>query len=233
MSTAFRGTPGTAAGGTTQQRIVFTNATKVEYLSTNSFIDGTLTTDTGSTPVGLLRAGLLLGKITATGKFRNSIIGLTSGAVTAGTVTSITVPAVVATEVARLISVNGGNQSLKIVGPPTAAGTVATTAITATAAAGTSITITSATLPAYVSGSFITPADGSETPLIPQVLQYGLSIVDEVSLTRIDQPTRFHPNKGDINVKAIVNYPTDASLKAWLKAQLKAASPMFSFTDDR
>ncbi|HEX8323090.1 MAG TPA: hypothetical protein VF595_04175 [Tepidisphaeraceae bacterium] len=233
MSTAFRGTPGVYAGNSFVQRQLFTNPSQVEYASTNAFIDGNLTSDTTSSPVNLLQAGLLLGKITASGKLRNSIIGLTAAAVVAGTVTGITVPAAVATEVARLISVTGGNVSLKVVGPPTAAGTVATTTITATAAAGTSITITSATLPAYVIGSLITPADGSETVIVPFSFPYGVSVLEEGTSVRIDQPLRLHPRKGDIDVTRVVNYPADASLKAYVKGQLKAASGMFTFSDDR
>jgi hypothetical protein len=61
-------------------------------------------------PTSVLRAGLLLGKVTTGGKYRESIIGVTNGAISAGAATTVTVAAAVATEVARLLVVRRQHQ---------------------------------------------------------------------------------------------------------------------------
>lgn len=210
--------------------------------TTFSLIDGTLSRDVGSTPTSLLRCGVMLGKITTGGKLRPSIIGLTTGAVSAGTVTSITVAAATATEVARLIVVAAGNVSLSIVGAPTAGGTVAVTAVTATAASSTTITISSATLPAIVVGSAICPADGSINPtaILPNV--YGMDVISALDgTTGVDQELQTQLLGGDLLASQIPNLTLDAgngtqvtesSVEAYFKAKLQILGN-FTFSDNR
>src|SRR5881394_859418 len=113
MATDYQTVPGYYTGNSVANRNIFYNLDPAQrqFVPSVALIDGNLTRDVGSTPTNLLRAGLLLGKITTGGKYRNSIIGLTNGAISAATVTSVTVPAAVATEVARLITQTGGNVS--------------------------------------------------------------------------------------------------------------------------
>jgi hypothetical protein len=135
MPTDFRTVPGLYTGNQFVSRQVVRSLSSRDYIPSGVIIDSSLTRDVGSSPTSVLRAGLLMGKITTGGKYRNSIIGLTNGAISAATITSITVPAAVATEVARLLAVAAGNITLRLFGPPSAAGTNAATNITVTAAA--------------------------------------------------------------------------------------------------
>jgi len=231
MATDFRGMPGSFTGNTYTPRFIFTNYAQVEYAPGFSIIDGTLSRDTASTPTSLLQAGTLLGKITSTGKYRPSIIGLTSGAISSGSATSVTVTAATATEVARLITVAGGNVSLKLVGPPTAGGTVASTAITCTAASGTTLTVSSVSLPAIVDGSLVVPADGSQTPVTLVSNPTGVDVV-LTDGTSADQPLHLNARKADVASSKIVNYPADTATRAFLKAALKTTG-LFTFVDDR
>lgn len=225
------GTPGIGSTVTATPREVFAgNQQFSQYVPVGVLIDGSKSRDplnTGDT--GVLRAGNLMGKITASGKYRPSVIGLTTGAVSAGTVTSITVAASTATEVARLIAVAGGNVSLKLVGPPSAAGTVATQAITATAASGTTITISSVSLAASVSGSLITPADGSETILTLIGGKYGVRVVDS-SGNSFDAQSGHMTLAGHVKTSNVVNYPADSSIKTYIKTALNAAG-RYTFDD--
>jgi len=243
MPSAFSNVGGIRQGPSITPRNIFWNFGLLPtiYAPSGIFIDGNLTRDTGhANATTLLRPGLLLGKITSTGKYRNSIIGTVSGAVSAGTVTSITVPAAVATEVARLITQAAGNVSLKIVGPPTAGGTVASTAITATAASGTSITISSATLPAYAVGSIITPADGSDTPkTVFSDGVYAIEDVTDVSNNNQDQQLQRYLIQATLYSPNLINFVADdygntidVAVTAYLKSKLNSNGLSFRFSDD-
>lgn len=221
MSSFPTGLPGLKTARTTTPRSVMLFET-AGFLPPGKIIDGSLSRDTLNTgDLDVLRAGVLMGKITTGGKYRPSIIGVTNGAITAGAATSITVLAAYATEVARLITVAGGNVSLKVTGPPAANGVVVTTAVTATAASGTTITISSVTLPALVSGSFITPADGSETPLTFIYEQTGVKVTDNDAAS-IDVPFAKFPVSGVVDSSVLVQWPSDTSLRAWIWARLNS-----------
>ncbi len=216
------GQPGvTTARTATPRRVLL--GTNEWFLPSSKIIDGSLSRDVGNTGnLDVLRAGKLMGKITSGGKYRPSIIGGINGAISgAAGITSVTVIAAVATEVARLITVAGGNVNLKLTGPPAANGVVATTAITATAASGTTITVTSVTLPSLVTGSFITPADGSETPATFIYDLYGLKITDEFGVSQDTTLARF-PVAGLVDSSQLIDWPSDTSLQAWIWARLNS-----------
>lgn len=224
MATDYRSVPGVYTGNTFQTRNIHRDLSKRQYFPSMAIIDSTLTRDIGSTPVDLLRAGLILGKITTGGKYRNSIIGLTSGAISAATVTSVTVAAATATEFARLIAIAGGNVSARIFGPPSAAGTNAATSITVTAASGTTLTVSSVTLPAYVDKSLIQPVDGSQTPVTVISEAAGID-VNAIDGSNIDQMVGRFLSAADVYSNMIIAGDTDitgldASLKTWIKQQL-------------
>jgi hypothetical protein len=203
-------------------------------------IDGTNSRDltnltvAGAAQYDVLQAGLVMGRETTSGFYRNSIIGALTAAVTAGTVTSLTVSAAVASEVARLIANAGGNVNLTIIGPPSANGAasaVVSEAVVATAASGTTITITSLTLPAMIAGSFVCPADGSQVPKCLIVKEDGIEIMDRFGNYYNAQFPEALVG-GAIESAQIVNYPTDTGLQAWLKAQLRAVGIGYIFRDD-
>lgn len=89
-------------------------------------INGANTRDAENTPAHDLRAGTLMGLITATKKWAPSIIGL-AGEAMDGDETAMTVPAGVDVEIVRRIGASG---TFKLIGPPTAAGTSRTVTVT-------------------------------------------------------------------------------------------------------
>lgn len=238
MATDYRSLPQVTTGGTLRTRNIFATGGSAQYVPTLAVIDGTLSRDTGETPADLLRAGLLMGKVTTGGKYRPAVLGLLTGAVSAGSTTSLTVPASVAAEVARLIAVAGASVNLKLIGPPTAGGTVAVQAVTASAASGTAITISSVVLAAAVVGSIVTPADGSQIPVNVIPNQTGISVQDTLG-NSIDQAFGQFLRGADLASAQIVNLvgddfgnTTDVSVQAWIKTQLKGAG-LFTFDNDR
>lgn len=248
MSTDFRSLPGVVTGNTLTTRNIFASLSpsQIQWLPSMLQIDGSLSRDTGASPVDLLRAGLLMGKITTGGKYRPTSVGVLNGAITSSTYTSLTVAAAVATEVARLIAVAAGNVSMQLFGPPTAAGTNAATAFTATAASGTTITITSVSLPAYVDKSLIQLVDGSQTPVTVISDAAGIDVMD-TSSTSINQfLSRFLRGADLIASQIVVGNAAmtdlDTSLQTWIKQTLNgaatptSASPTrgnFTFDNDR
>ncbi len=211
--------------------------------------------------VNVLRAGLLMGKITTGGLYRPSIIGLTTAAVSAAPHTTITVTAQCATEIARLIAVAGTSISLTIVGYNTVGTAIAVEAITAVSATGTTLTISSFTPTgsgAYAAGAFICPADGSQYPVTFVDDQFGINVTDvygnSLPMAGASGNAAFgapFPRVaiagGTVNVLNIVNYPTTvntgyATLRSWIKGNLNSAGGTgasasnyggrYSFTDD-
>lgn len=183
------------------------------YLPGGKVIDGSKSRDIDSGKVYDLAAGLLMGKITASGKYAPSIIGLTGVAHdTSAVTTTMTLPAAVVTEIQRRIGASG---TFKITGPPTAAGTVATETVTYSAiASSTTITIT-ATSADFAAGSLITPTDGSETPLTVVPNGYPIRVVDE-DLENIDVPFAQLPVGGIIDSSQLRSWSSDASVKAYI-----------------
>jgi hypothetical protein len=168
-----------------------------------------------------LRAGVLLGKITASGKYGASVLGLTTAAVAAGA-TTLTVAPAVAQELVRRCGTTG---SFKLTGPATpgsAGGTVATqlVAYTAVDPATGAITITAAAA-ACVSGALVQPTDGSETPLTFVPNGYPLRVVNYDQLN-IDVPEARCPIGGVVRSKNLVNWPSDPALMAWVVGALAA-----------
>src|SRR5690242_10014165 len=108
MATAIHSAPGFYADKSLRTRNIFTTRQREieNYVPSLSVLKGSLSRDTGETPTDHIRAGILVGKITASGLYRPSIIGLSNASYTSGA-TSLTVVAAVATEIARLIALAG------------------------------------------------------------------------------------------------------------------------------
>jgi hypothetical protein len=171
-----------------------------------------------------------MGRITATGKYANSILGLTAAAV-ASAATSITTDVNTAAEIVRRIGTSG---TFKLTGPPAASGVVATQVITYSAVnLSTGVITCSATSAAAVNASFIQPTDGSESILTLLCETDGLQVVDQLHVNRVDVFCgRLLAGGGTINTGLIVNYPTDPSLKTFLKSALRTYCPGTTFLDD-
>ena len=137
------GLPGMLPTYLAQPRDIFySNAQFAQYLAGPLVVDGTLSSNALNTPYTWdLWAGMLFGKVTTTGKYRNSIIGLSTAAYTSGT-TSLTVAAATAAEVNRLIGLAGGFHHAQHRRPPSGGGTNAVISTTCSAASGTTLTIT-------------------------------------------------------------------------------------------
>jgi hypothetical protein len=180
--------------------------------------------------VDVLRAGLLMGEITASGKYAPAIIGvLTEAYDKDGSLKlQMTVSAATATEIVRRIGTSG---TFKITGPPTAAGTVATETITYSAVNTTTGVITISLASAdFISGSFVQPTDGSEAPKGLINDGYGIKVTDADD-ANVDVPFPNLVIAGQVDASQIVNYPTDTSLIAWVKAQLRATGGSWTFDD--
>lgn len=94
------------------------------FLANGVLVDGALTRDPGNSAdsVFTIRPGTLMGKVAASGRYANSVIGNASGAL-AGTGTTVTVSAAEAAELVRRVGATG---TFKLTGPPSAAGVVRT-----------------------------------------------------------------------------------------------------------
>ncbi len=198
-------------------------------------IDGNNSRDTSNTvDPTTLQSGLLMGRCTgSTGdatapianSFAPSIVGTITNAILAGA-TSMTVSLTMAAEIVRRFGASG---TFKLTGPPTANGVVATEVVTYSAVNTTRtgvITVT-ATANAYVAGSFIQPQDGSETPLsfIDDLRSVGgINVVDNngVSVATVQWP--LVPISGTVHSAALIFWPTDTSLQAWIAARLNDSS---------
>ena len=179
----------------------------------------------------VLRAGVVLGKITSGGKYAPSILGVLAAAyeLTGGDDVEMTVSAATATELVRRIGASG---TFNVTGPPSAAGTVVTEEVTYSAVNTTTgvITITEAAA-AYVIGSFIQPTDGSETPLGMVPDGYGIKVTD-VDAASQDTQLPILLIGGVIDASRIVNFPSDASLVTWLLATKLNAVGQYIFDNN-
>jgi len=230
MAYTYGGLPGPQTARTQAYNSVRRSDHGAMYLPAGRIIDASNARDPLNTGyITTLRPGLVMGKITATGLFAPSIIGLTTVLHDTSVVTTtMTLPATVVTEIQRRI---GNSGTFKIIGPPTTAATVATETVTYSAiASATTITIT-ATAADFAIGSIIAPTDGSEAPLCFIDDGDGIRVTNEDGLD-VDQPFPFALIGGMLDTANIINYSSDASVKTWLKGQLNSVSgSMFTFSD--
>ncbi len=235
MFSVPNGKPGMLSTYTATPREIFSaNRQFAQFIAAPVTIDGTLSGNALNAPyTWLLYAGTLLGKVTATGKYANSIIGLTSAAYAhgGGSNTTITTDVNTAAEIVRRIGASG---TFKLTGPPTSGGTVATQVVTYSAVNTSTGAITITALSAdAVSGSLIQPTDGSETIVTLLCDAWGTKVVDQLNSTRVDVfDSQLLAAGGTINTKVIVNYPSDTSLIASIKMALKQTCPGVNFSDD-
>jgi hypothetical protein len=222
------GRPGISAAVTAQKRNVSRDG-HITYFPGNNTIEGTKSRDPGNSAhsVRSLRAGLLMGKITSGGFWAPSILGVTTVAYTSGG-TELTVSAASAVEIARRVG-STGTGTLKAIGPPTAAGTNATTSITFSAVDTTTgvLTVTSLGVD-KIAGTFITAADGSEVPRSFISDGYGVLIPEDSS----DVSYPFLPISCIVDTAQIIDWPSDETLRAYIRHSLSTlAGGKFVFSD--
>jgi hypothetical protein len=226
------GKPGVLLNLTAQPREVFySGRERAQFVAVPVTVDGNLTSCPFNAPyVFQILAGMLMGRVTATYKFTNSVIGLT-GSATASGATTIQTDVNTAAEIVRRIGTTG---TFILTGPPVASGTVASQTVTYTAVNTSTGAITcSATSAAAVTASLIQPTDGSQTILTMVTDLYGIKVTDQTNVNRLDVfDPRLLLGGGTINSQLIINYPVDPSLQTYVKAALKAFSSNVTFTDD-
>lgn len=200
-------------------------------------VDGSESRDPGNTnDIDILRAGLLMGKLTSNGRYAPTIIGTLSEAYDdSSDSTTMNVSAAVATEINRRI---GSSGTFKIAGPPTAGGTVNVETVTFSAVNTSTGAITiSAASQDYISGSFIMDTDGSETPrglLLPGD-RTGYKVTDQDD-NNVDVPAQMLIG-GHVAKDGIVNWPSDSALQTWVRSKLNGGdgttdlAAAFTFAD--
>lgn len=220
MSVNFgKSVPGIRSERTYTPREVLVGPNGAQYLEQGKIISGAVSRDPLNTgDIVTLRPGLLLGEITSGGEYAPSILGTLSANFTATTF-AMTVSAATATELSRRIGTSG---TFKLTGPPSSAGTVATSSVSYSAVNTTTGVITNiTTLPAFISGSLIQPNDGSETPTV--ILDEHVRVTD-VDGNDLDVSGAKLLRAGMIQSAQVINYPSDTSLKTWLKGTLNKLS---------
>ena len=140
MSSAwFQGQPGITAPVIANFKALFTHRTE-SFLAQGRYIDPASSRDpSNTTDVGVLQPGMVMGKITATSLYAPSIYGLTGAAIANGATTVTLASTAIGTEIVRR---KGATGTVKITGPPTAAGTVRTVTFTYSAISTTTMTVT-------------------------------------------------------------------------------------------
>lgn len=123
-----RALPGVGDDRNARYRNILTSAVGLMYKPAGVIVDGSEARDPGNSgDIDVLRAGLLMGKITSGGKYAPSIIG-TLGDDYDGAATQMNVlNTPEATEIVRRL---GSSGTFKLTGPPAASGTVRTETIT-------------------------------------------------------------------------------------------------------
>ena len=195
-------------------------------------IDGTLTScPTNSPYVYQVLAGMPMGRVTATKKYANSILGLTTSAAISGATTVQTDPAT-AVELVRRIGASG---TFTLTGPPAASGVVAAQTVTYSSVNTSNGAITcTATSAAAVIGSLIQPTDGSQTILTVLCDINGIKVTDQTNVTRIDvfSPRLLAGGPCTINQGSLISFPTDPSLINYVEAAIVSGCPGVTFLND-
>lgn len=226
----FPGMPGVGAEKTARHRRVGADG-YFDFLPAGVILDGAKARDPdnpdyaadGIAAQRRLRGGLLIGKATSGGKYANSVLGVLQAAVSA-TGTSVTLTPAQAVELVRRIGPTG---TLRLVGPPTAGGTVATWTELYTAVNTSTGVVTVSALDAdLVAGSFVAANDGTHTPM--SFLSDGWELI--VPEDGSDLPLAHLPVRGLAIEDQLLPWPADASLRAWVRASLNAAGGLFQFT---
>ena len=192
-----------------------------QFLPRGEVIDGSQSRDpTNTGDLDVLQAGLLMGRITATGLYAPSILGVTTVAYdnSASVNTTLTVGLPTAVELNRRIGASG---TFNLTGPPTAGGTVAVQTVTySSVAVGTGVIAVSAIAADAIAGSFIQPTDGPETMVTLINDGSGIEVTDEDNAD-VDVPFATPVIAGLLDASQIINWPSNAVLRTYVRDQLR------------
>ncbi len=94
----------------------------------------------------------------------------------------------------------------------------------------TGVITCSAISAAAVAGSFVQPTDGSETIVTVLANRWGVKVTDQSSAST-DVLEDQLLLAGHVKTANVLNYPTDTSLIAWVKAALRVNCPAMTFDD--
>ena len=235
MFSVPNGKPGVLPGFLATPREVFAaNRSFAQFVAGPATVDGTASGNPLNAPyTWVLFAGTLMGRVTATGKYANGILGKTTAAYAHAGAGGTTIQTDVntAAEIVRRIGPAG---TLKLTGPATPGGAVVVqvVAYSAVNAGSGAITVTAGGSDA-VAGSFLQPTDGSEQVMTVLCDAWGLKVADQLGAARVDVfDGQLLAAGGTLDVTVIPNYPADPSLKAWVKASVRSACPGVNFSDD-
>lgn len=225
----MNGLPGIGSTRTATPRKILASVAGLLCLPGGKIIDGSKSRDLNNAgDIDVLTAGLLMGKIAASGKYAPSILGVLQSAYTSGG-TTITVTAAQAAEIVRRVGTSG---NLIVIGPPSAGGTVAAITKAFSAVNTTTGVITIANIGAnMIAGSLVCTDDGTADPVTLIIDEYGIKVTDE-DAANIDVPFPTFAVAGMIDASQIRDYPSDNSLKAWVKSKLRTNGYGFLFDDD-
>jgi hypothetical protein len=220
------GRPGIGSAITAQRRGVFRDGFFGVFPGGGT-IEGTKSRDPGNSSHSVLslRPGLLMGKITSSGYWAPTVIGVTQAAYTSGDL-SLTLTAA---QAAYLVARVGSSGTFKLKGAATAAGSLTTDTVTYSAVNTTTGVVTITNIAANrIAGSIVVPEDGSETPRT--LIGDGHNILidsdgGDVSFPRI-------PVSGIVEVDNIIDWPSDTTLKTFIRESLSSlAGGKFVFSD--
>lgn len=220
--TPLNSRPGFGSATEYSYRNVFLEADHTEFLAGGGIIDGT-SRDGGNTDnLFLLRPGLLMGRVTATKKWKPSLIGVTTVAYTSGG-TSLTVSAAHAAELLRRVGASG---TFNLYGAATAGGALTTTTVTYSAIdTGTGVITITDIGANRIAGSLVTAADGSQVPR--SVIGDGMGVVVPSDSSDADWPHL--PIGGVVESAKVLNWPADVTLQTFIKDSM-AGNGMGTFT---
>ncbi len=237
MTTSFfpPGLPGTkTVREAVPRRVLLQTPDKTHLITGGIIVDGPNSRDLGNVgDFDVLRAGLIMGKLTANGRYAPSVICLITVAY-ADPALELTVGVDCAKEVQRRLLLLGAlPQALKLTGPPAALGVVATQAVNVTAIdTGTGILTVDAIGADSIIGSLVQPADGSETMLgvIPDGTGIPVTNQDDTDVDVFSNLLR----GGQVDADQIVplDAVTDASLRTFIKITQLNSLGDFSYDED-
>lgn len=225
------GLPGIGTSAFATPRDVYYRTPNTDMLPLPCLIDGTKVYNGANLPYPwLMFAGTFIGRITASGLYGQSIIGQLAVSYASGT--SLTLSA---GDAAALNYIQGGSGTFKLTGPPTAGGTVATNTVTYSAInLATGVVTVSSIGTAFVAGSIIRPTNGAENIVSVAAEMYGTKTTDWTNINTVSGMIEGGVYCGGIlNSAILVNYSTEVSTRAFIKAQIRANGiPGAIFSDD-
>jgi hypothetical protein len=226
MITQILGRPGVSDERLASYEFVFTGGS-VQYLAGGKLIESSKARNSAVTgPYALnLPPGQILGKVTATGRYAPSIIGVSQGAYTSGGLTLTLTPSQ-ATELVRRVGASG---TFNLVGPATPGGANNITVVTYSAVNTSTGVVTITNIGANrIAGCLVCPTDGSEIPLT--VVPDGIGIL----LSSDDRIVEFPqvPIGGQVVSTGIQFWPADTTLRTYIRDSLSTFSGgKFVFSD--